>query len=254
MPHVSIIMPAFDSARYIAESIRSVQAQTFHDWELLVADDASRDETRDIVRSFSEADARIRLLCLETNQGAGAARQKALDAAKGRFIAFLDADDLWKPEKLFKQLLFMEQTGQPFSFTFYDLMDEAGKPLRKRVEAPQPLTYRQLFRCNFVGNLTGIYDTAVFGKATISHIRRRQDWMLWQTILKKLGAAFPVPESLASYRVREDSISASKVKMLRYNYAVYRKFHGFGRLHSLFCMVAFLYAQLVVKPRYIKAF
>lgn len=253
MPLVSVIMPAFDSARFIAEAIRSVQAQTFGDWELVIVDDASADSTPEIITRFSDDDSRIRYFRMDRNSGAGASRQKALDLATGRYIAFLDADDLWTPDKLEKQLRFMEKSGQPFSFSSYELMNESGTKTGKRVEAPDPLSYRKLFFCNFVGNLTGMYDSGYFGKIPISVIRKRQDWMVWLTVMKQLKKATPITESLAVYRVREDSLSSSKWRMLKYNYVVYRKFHGFNTLKSLLCMAIFLFMQLVIKPRYVRS-
>lgn len=248
---VSIITPTYNSAAFISETISSVKNQTYLNWELLIVDDCSTDATVQVVGEFL-SDPRIRLIALSQNSGAGIARNTALSEAKGRYIAFLDSDDLWKPEKLVRQLQFMVQTGQPFTFSFYDCIDEDGKLLDKRIEAPVELYYRQLFFCNFVGNLTGIYDAAHFGKIAISSIRKRQDWIVWLTILKQLERAKPVPESLAFYRVRENSISASKWRLLSHNYVVYRKFHKLNVLFSLGCMLGFLYTQLLVKPKYIK--
>ncbi len=250
MPVVSVITPAYNSERFIADAIRSVQAQTYPDWEMVVVDDASSDETPNIARSFAEQDTRIRFIRLENNQGAGAARQTALDEAKGRYIAFLDADDVWKPQKLERQLAFMNDHRQPFTFSFYEWMEEDGRPTGKTIKAPAPLSYQQLFFCNFVGNLTGIYDTHYFGKIPFSTIRKRQDWMIWLTVLKRIRSASPVPESLAFYRLRNDSISSSKVGMLRYNFAVYRQFHRLNLLAAVSCMALFLFTQLLVKPRF----
>lgn len=245
-------MPAYNSENFIAEAIQSVQAQTFTDWELLVVDDASTDGTSRIIREIAALDQRIKPHTFSVNQGAGMARDAGLSMACGRYIAFLDADDLWMPQKLDRQLEFMTRTEQPFSFSYYDLMDEAGKPLGKTVAAPTHLNYGQLYFCNFVGNLTGMYDTDFFGKIEISALRKRQDWMLWLTVLKKIKTASPVPESLAYYRVRRDSLSASKRKMLKYNYAVYRQFHRLNSAASLLFMGIFLIVQLLVKPWYIK--
>ncbi|MDI9309248.1 MAG: glycosyltransferase family 2 protein [Limnohabitans sp.] len=249
---VSIITPSFNSEKYISETIQSVINQTYKNWELLIVDDCSFDSTSTIVQHFQSTDARIQFVTLDKNSGAGVARDTALQLAKGRYIAFLDSDDVWKPEKLEKQLAFMKQENQPFAFSFYDCIDEDSKPLNKRVEAPNPLTYKQYFFCNYVGNLTGIYDVDYFGKIAISSIRKRQDWMVWLTIIKKLQSAKPVPESLAFYRIRKDSLSTSKVKLLKHNYTVYRKFHKLNIFISLICMIGFLFTQLIIKPRYIK--
>ena len=250
-PLVSIITPTYNSEQFIAQTIASVQAQTYTHWELLIVDDCSTDQTEAIVKSFKD-DKRVTFHKLSRNSGAGVARNQAVEMAGGRFIAFLDSDDLWKPEKLEKQIRFMLSGQLPFTFSFYDCIDEAGNLLHKRVEAPRTLNYYQLFFCNFVGNLTGIYDVGFFGRIPISSIRKRQDWMVWLTVLKKIRKGKPVPESLAFYRIRENSISASKVGLLEHNFAVYRQFHKLGVFSSLLCMIGFLFVQLLVKPRYVR--
>lgn len=247
---VSVITPTFNSEKFIADTILSVQNQTFTNWELLIVDDCSTDTTVKIIESFQ--DKRIKLIRLSQNSGAGVARQTAVEKASGTHIAFLDADDLWLPQKLQKQLDFMTENQQPFTFSFYDRIDESGKLLGKRIEAPRNLTYHQLFFCNFVGNLTGIYAVDFFGKIEIPSIRKRQDWIVWLKILKKIKSARSVPESLALYRIRENSMSASKTKLLRYNYKVYRDFHRLNSIAAFFCMGIFLFVQLLVKPRYSK--
>ncbi|WP_309640596.1 glycosyltransferase family 2 protein [Flavobacterium sp.] len=249
---VSIITPTYNSEKFIAETIRSVQNQTYSNWEMIVVDDCSTDNTQKTILDFVASDDRIKFYKLHKNAGAGVARNQAISLANGRFIAFLDSDDLWKPEKLQKQIDFLTTQNLPFSFSFYECIDEAGKPLNKRVEAPLKLHYWQLFFCNFVGNLTGIYDAQFFGKIPISSLRKRQDWMVWLTVLKKIKTAQPIPESLALYRVRQDSISASKMKLLQHNYNVYRVFYRFNIVVSLCCMIGFLAMQLLVKPFYIK--
>lgn len=249
---VSIITPSFNSEKYISETIQSVINQTYKNWELLIVDDCSSDTTSSIVKDFQAKDSRIYFTKLHKNSGAGIARDTALQLAKGRYIAFLDSDDVWKPKKLEKQLAFMKQENQPFAFSFYDCIDEDSKLLNRRVEAPNPLTYKQYFFCNYVGNLTGIYDANYFGKIAISSIRKRQDWMVWLSVLKKIKSVKPVPESLAFYRIRKDSLSTSKLKLLKHNYTVYRKFHKLNIVLSLICMIGFLFTQLIIKPRYIK--
>ena len=249
---VSIITPTYNSEKYIKETIRSIQGQTYSNWEMIIVDDCSSDMTVSVVENFVNDDARISVYQLQKNSGAGVARNQAVDLAKGRYIAFLDSDDLWKPEKLQKQIDFLSSGNFPFSFSFYECIDEDGAPLNLRVEAPKKLKYWQLFFCNFVGNLTGVYDTHVFGKIPISNIRKRQDWMVWLTVLKKIKTVQPIPESLAFYRVRKDSISSSKWRLIQHNYAVYRQFHKLNVFVSLCCMVGFLFTQLIIKPRYIK--
>jgi glycosyltransferase involved in cell wall biosynthesis len=251
-PSVSIITPSYNSVKYIAQTIRSVQEQTLADWELLITDDCSTDETIAIINSFAANDSRIRLFTLPQNSGPGVARNHSINQATGKYIAFLDADDVWKREKLEKQISFMQNSGSHFTFSFYDCMDENGQLINQCVEAPKTLAYRQLFFCNYVGNLTGIYDSDYFGKIPVSAIKKRQDWIVWLTILKKLKYAQPVPESLAIYRIRTGSVSSSKVNLLKYNFAVYRNFHRLNVIAALGCMIVFLFTQLFVKPQYTK--
>jgi teichuronic acid biosynthesis glycosyltransferase TuaG len=252
MELVSIITPSFNSEKFIAETIQSVQNQTYQNWEMIIVDDCSTDKTVSIIEYIANNDNRIKVYKLEKNSGTGIARNAALGKASGKYIAFLDADDLWKPHKLEIQINFLKKNNLPFTFSFYDCINEQGNELNKRVEAPKNLSYGQLFFCNYVGNLTGIYDVNYFGKIAISSIRKRQDWMLWLTILKKVKSAKPIPESLALYRIRENSISASKLNLLKHNFTVYRRFHGYNLVLSLLCMTGFLFTQLLIKPRYIK--
>ncbi len=249
---VSILIPTFNSEKFLLEAIGSVQNQTYSNWEIILVDDCSTDTTLTLVAELAQKDKRIHFSKLNKNAGTGVARNTALAEAKGEYIAFLDADDLWKPEKLKKQIDFMKGNNLPFTFSFYECIDEEGKSLNKRVEAPIKLSYCQLFFCNYIGNLTGIYDAKFFGKIPISPIRKRQDWMLWLTILKKIKKAHPVPESLAYYRIRNNSISTSKFDLIQYNFAVYHHFHRFNFVVAMACMKLFLFTQLFIKPIYSK--
>ena len=249
---VSIITPSYNSEKFISDAILSVQLQNYKNWEMIIVDDFSTDKTIKIIQEFASKEKRIKFFELEKNSGTGAARNFALKKAKGRYIAFLDADDLWKPEKLKIQIDFLKKNHQFFTFSFYDCIDENGNSINKIVKAPKTLTFTKLFFCNFVGNLTGIYDTNYFGKIPVSTYRKRQDWMMWLTILKKIKKAKPIPQSLAVYRIRKNSISASKIDLLKHNFLVYNQFHKFNIVISAFCMVIFLMIQLFIKPIYIK--
>ncbi len=249
---VSIITPTYNSEKFIRASIASLLSQTYTNWEMIIVDDCSTDSTKSIIEEYKAKDSRIIFYQLQKNSGPGIARNQAVHLAKGRYIAFLDSDDLWKPEKLQRQMEFLTVNNLPFTFSFYECIDEDGKPLNLIIEAPLKLHYWQLFFCNFVGNLTGIYDTNYFGKIPISSIRKRQDWMVWLTVLKKVKTAKPIPESLAFYRVRKNSISSSKWKLIQHNFTVYRQFHQFNVFVSLCCMMGFLFTQLLIKPRFSK--
>ncbi|RXM43356.1 glycosyltransferase family 2 protein [Flavobacterium sp. YO64] len=249
---VSILIPTFNAEKFIKAAVESVQKQTYENWEMILVDDASTDETVKIIADFAQKDSRIKHYQLQTNSGNGFARNIALEKASGKYIAFLDADDLWFPEKLEKQIQFLKANNLSFTFSFYDCIDDNGNNLNRRVQTPIPLTYKQLFFCNYVGNLTAIYDADFFGKIKLESSQKRQDWRLWLTILKQIKTAEAVPESLALYRIRKDSISSSKFKLIKHNFGVYREFHGYNLVFSVFLMMRFLFTQLIIKPKYIK--
>lgn len=249
---VSIITPTFNAEKYIRSTLQSVLNQSYQNWEMILVDDASTDRTVSIIEEFAQKDNRIKLFKLSENSGNGFARNVALEKAAGKYIAYLDADDLWFPLKLEKQIQFLKANNLPFTFSFYDCIDEEGNSLNRRVEAPLNLRYNQLFFCNYVGNLTAIYDVDYFGKITLEASQKRQDWRLWLTILKQIKTTKPVSEPLAFYRIRKDSISSSKFKLIKHNFGVYREFHGYNFVLSVLLMIRFLFTQLIIKPRYIK--
>ncbi|SEP90215.1 glycosyltransferase family 2 protein [Flavobacterium urocaniciphilum] len=250
MSLVSIITPTFNSSNFISQTIQSVLNQTHKNWEMIIVDDCSSDDTFTIISNFAKLDTRIKVFHLEQNSGAGVARNHAIQQAKGNFIAFLDADDLWKPEKLEKQINFMQTQNIPFTFSFYETIDEDGTLRNETITTPSKISFKQLYYCNWIGNLTGIYSVDFFGKIPISSIKKRQDWMLWLHIVKQIQIAYPVTESLAYYRVRKDSISASKWKLIRFNFKVYREFHQRNFISACSDTFRFLYVQLVIKPKY----
>lgn len=246
---VSIVMPAYNAAAFIAESIGSVQQQTFAEWELLVIDDASVDDTCEIVKAIRSEDTRIKLHTLPANQGAGFARNIGIKAATGDFICFLDADDLWKPHKLEKQLQVMQEEQVNVCYSSYELINQEGQNLNRQIKALEYLSFSKLKKANYIGNLTGIYKAGALGKIYCPLIRKRQDWGLWLLAVEKAGHARGIQEPLAIYRQRRNSISGNKVEMLKYNYRVYRKVLGYSRQKSFYWMLLFLWEQLVVKQR-----
>jgi teichuronic acid biosynthesis glycosyltransferase TuaG len=249
---VSIITPTYNSAKFIAETIQSVQNQTYQNWEMIIVDDYSTDETEKLVLDLAEKDSRIRFYKLNQNLGTGVARNHALEHSKGKYIAFLDSDDLWMPEKLKKQVCFLEENKLLFTFSFFECIDELGNPLKKRIEAPQKLSLLRLFFCNYIGNLTAIYDSQQLEKIPISNIRKRQDWILWITILKKIKVAYPLRESLAYYRIRNNSISSKKIQLIKENFNVYNKYYKFNFLVSSLFLMIFILNQFFIKPFFIK--
>ena len=247
---VSIITPAFNSAKYISETIQSVLNQTYDNWELLIVDDGSLDNTVDIVKRFTKQDNRIHLYRLKSNSGPAVSRNKGITEAKGQYIAFLDADDLWKPEKLETQLNFMKSENCDICFSSYELINEKGFPLNKLVKAVPVLNYKKLLKSNYVGNLTGIYNAVVLGKITVPNLKKRQDWLLWIKAIKKSGKpAKGIQESLAYYRVHKSSISSNKWNLLKYNYWVYKKGLGFSTIKSIYRLMVFLVEHFFVKTK-----
>lgn len=228
---VSIITPSFNCADYIGQTIESIQAQTYPEWELLVTDDCSTDNSREIIRRYADRDNRIRLFKLDKNSGAGVARNNSIKEAKGRYIAFCDSDDRWYPDKLQKQLAFMAEKDCPLSYTSYDTCDEKGKRMGY-VECLDSLSYTKIIRDNGIGCLTAMYDCQKIGKHYMPSIRKRQDWCLWIDIIRHHGKAFGLKQPLALYRVRSGSISSNKIEMLRYNFNVYHDILKFNRFAS----------------------
>lgn len=251
-PLVSIITPMYNSENFILETIKSVVNQTYSNWELLLIDDGSTDNTIQIVEDFKQKYTNIKLFQNPTNLGAAQSRNKGILEAKGDYIAFLDADDVWKPNKLEVQIQFMQNHNCDVSFSSYEQINESGKPLHKLVQALPKLTYNKYLRTNYIGNLTGMYNAKTLGKITSPDLRKRQDWLLWLAAIKKSGKpALGIQESLAYYRVRNNSISSNKIEMLKYNYLVYKKGLGFRTIKSLYRMLIFLREHFMVKSKLI---
>ncbi|EOH0493162.1 glycosyltransferase family 2 protein [Providencia rettgeri] len=192
---VSIIMPCYNAEQYIKDSINSVLNQTYPHFELIIIDDLSTDNSINIINSFS--DNRIKLIQLTQNGGAGVARNTGIEAAQGRFIAFLDSDDLWRPNKLEAQLSHMIEGNYPLSYTQYQKFTQEGKG--KLVIPPNTVTYNELLYCNIIGCLTAVYDTKILGKQFMPLIRKRQDMGLWLKILAQGHTAYCCPQVLAEY-------------------------------------------------------
>lgn len=248
-PLVSVIMPAYNAADYISEAIASVQNQTYKNWELFVIDDVSTDETCSIVENIIKQEPRIQLLKNLKNEGTGVTRNKGITAAKGDFMAFLDADDRWLPEKLDVQIKFMKENKLAMSFSSYHLISENGEFQPKGILALPKLSYKKLLKANYVGNLTGIYDVSKTGKIYSPLLRKRQDWALWLSVLKKVKYAEGIRQPLACYRIRENGISTNKWALIKYNYRVYNSFLNFGPLKSSGYMMLFLWEHFLVKTK-----
>lgn len=251
MPQVSIITPCYNSADYIAKTIEAIQAQTFTDWELLITDDCSKDNSIEIINTYANNDSRIRLFQLKNNGGGGVARNNSISKAEGQYIAFCDSDDCWYPEKLEKQIKFMQDNDCAFSYTSYMTCGEDGD-IKGIIIAPNKTTFSSNKRDNKIGCLTAIYDTKKVGKVYLPIIRKRQDWGLMMRILQKCKVAYGMKEPLALYRLREGSISSNKMDLVKYNIGVYVETLGWSKLRAfIFFLFAFIPAhitkRLVVK-------
>ncbi len=222
MPQVSIITPCYNSADFIAETIEAIQAQTYTDWELLITDDCSKDNTVNIVEEYAKDDSRIKLFVLEKNAGGGAARNNSIANASGRYIAFCDSDDRWYANKLEKQIEFMQKRGCALSYTSYMTCNENGD-LNGIIVAPNHITFESNLRDCKIGCLTAMYDTEKVGKVYLPLIRKRQDWGLWIKVLKICRKAEGIKEPLAIYRLREGSVSNKKLDLIKYNIGVYEE-------------------------------
>ncbi|WP_299761738.1 glycosyltransferase family 2 protein [uncultured Dokdonia sp.] len=253
LPLVSIITPLYNAENYIIPTVKSIQEQTYTHWEHIIVNDCSTDNSLNIVEELSKKDTRIKVVTLSRNSGAAQSRNKATELATGDYIAFLDADDLWHPEKLEKQLNYMETHNAAVSYTSYTHINEAGKPLGKRIKALPELTYQKQHSNNYVGNLTGIYKASEIGKIIAPNIRKRQDWAVWLEAIKKSNRpAVGLQEDLAYYRIREGSISSNKLNLVTYNFKFYKEYLGYSWIKSAFCLLRFFYEYFFVRTKRIE--
>lgn len=230
---VSIIMPSYNTANYIAASIQSVLDQTYPNWELLLVDDCSTDDTDAVVAPFL-SDARIRYLKNEQNSGAAISRNRALREAKGRWIAFLDSDDLWEPQKLEKQLTFMQEHDYHFSYTNYIEIDENSAPNGRSVTGPKKITKSGMYNFCWPGCLTVMYDAEAIGLIQIADIRKNNDYAMWLKVCQKADC-YLLDTCLAQYRRgRTGSISSHHIAaMVCWHYKLFRDAEKCGRIPSL---------------------
>lgn len=236
---VSIVCPTFNASKYIAATIESVRAQHYQNFELLIVDDCSTDNTAEVISPYL-FDQRIRLIRQEVNHGAAVTRNRAIELSTGRFIAFLDSDDFWHPQKLSAQVTFMVKHGYSFTYTEFDLIDEDGVIIGASQKLQDSVTYRELLKHCIIQNSTVIYDVSTHGKAFCPLIRRRQDFGLFLNLLRNgeranlvINDAGEAPR-LASYRLRSGSISSNKLKNIPMQWSIYREFEKLSLPQSAF--------------------
>jgi len=230
---VSIITPLHNSGAFISETIDSVLAQTYTHWEMLIVDDSSVDDGPDLVRDYQKMDDRIKLLHNNKKSGPAITRNKAIEAASGRYIAFLDSDDLWLPRKLELQVDFMMKNNYSFTFTGYEKITESGIKIGK-INVPKIVSYHDLLKTCSVGCLTAMYDTGKIGKIYMPLIDKRQDYALWLKILKIIPEGHGLNLLLSQYRVRGGSISSNKWNASKYQWKVYRDIEKLNYLRSAY--------------------
>lgn len=246
---VSIITPVYKCEKLIAETIECVLKQTYHDWEMLLVDDCTPDNSAEIIKKYAEKDGRIKYIKQEQNGGAALARNKALELSTGRYVAYLDADDLWKPEKLEKQIKFMNENKVGFSCTDYEKIDESGNSLNKIIKIPKKVNYNLFLRNTIIQTVGVMVDTEITGKELLvmPNIRRRQDAATWCQLLKSGFDCYEVPGNLSYYRVVSNSLSSNKFKAIKMNWYWYRKIEKLPLWKACYCF--FGYAFNAVKKR-----
>lgn len=231
---VSIITPTYNCAKFIARTLDSVIAQTYQTWEMIIVDDRSSDNTREIVEEYMARDSRIKYHLLSENSGAAVARTEAMKMASGSYMAFLDSDDLWMPDKLERQIKWMNDNGYAFSCTAYEQIDEDDNPLKRIIKTVKKTNYNRLLLDCPVGNSTVVYDVEKMGKFEVPNIRKRNDDALWLQMLKKEKYIFGMPDVLMKYRIRKNSISSNKLKVIKYHWILYREIEHLSVIRSAF--------------------
>ncbi len=230
---ISIIMPTYNSEKFISASIFSVKNQTYSNWELIIIDDCSSDNTEQAIKEFSSSDHRIKYIKLDKNSGAAVARNRGVEIASGEYLAFLDSDDVWLPSKLEKQLKFMMGNGYLFTSTNYEYVDEQGQSLGRVTKSYPKLDYHGLLK-HGPGNSTIMYHVKETGKLFVPDIRKRNDYLMWIGLIKKTKYLYGLDETLTQYRVRSNSLSEKKLDLIKYHWIIYRDYEELSLLYSLY--------------------
>lgn len=251
---VSIITPTYNCARFIVETIQSVQAQTYQNWEMIISDDCSTDNTREVIAPFLENDARIKYICNTQNSGAAITRNDALKVAKGRWIAFLDSDDVWLPEKLERQIAFMEQHGYGFTYHEYTEISEEGVALGVYVSGKPKVGVFGMYTCCWPGCLSVMYDADKVGLIQINDVRKNNDTAMWLKVIKKADC-YLLKENLAKYRRRKGSITPPGLKdRILWHYRLFRDAERMNPVSATCWMMMNMAGNLYKKLFYVKKY
>lgn len=234
---ISIIVPVYRAKRFLGETVASVQRQTYQDWELLLIDDCSGDGSYELSLELAKNDVRIRPIQQPQNMGAAKARNRGIDEALGRFICFLDADDIWESVKLEKELSFMQNKQAGFVFTGYEFADEEAKGTGKIVHVPDTITYHEALKNTTIFTSTVMIDRAVIADETIYMPQiASEDTATWWQILKRYGKGYGLDENLVRYRRSANTLSSNKMVAIKRIWKLYRKQEGLSVLYSAYCM------------------
>ena len=238
---ISIITPSYNSSKFIKDTIDSVLSQTYINWEMIIVDDKSKDDSVTFIRELIKNEDRIKLIALDKNVGAAEARNKALEVAQGDYIAFLDSDDIWLPEKLKMQLAFMQQNSYAFTFTAYTPFSEDGLEDYSLIDIPEKLDYNGYCKNTIIGCLTVMIDKRVVGDFRMPNIRSSHDMALWLLIMKRGFKAYGLNENLAKYRLVGSSNTANKTKAAKEVWKVYREVENISYFKSLWYFLHYAY-------------
>lgn len=242
-PLVTIITPCYNSADFIKHTINSVLGQSYQNWELLVIDDKSKDDTCKIIEEFAQQHNNIRLIKLEQNGGVSNARNIGLEQAKGKYIAFLDSDDIWQEDKLARQVAYMEEKSLPMTFCAYNRIDEEGKIISRKIEVPLSVNYRQLLSHNVI-----IFSTSLTLRSVIGSTRFKkaghEDWIFWLDIFRKPFNGYGINEPLVLYRIRKGSVSSNKLKVIGFTWKILRENEKLGLLESIYLFTKYAFATV----------
>lgn len=238
-PLVSIITPSYKSKRFISQTIESVLAQTYKNWEMIIVDDCSPDNSNLSIEEYVKKDNRIKLIRLDKNVGPALARNKAIEEAKGQYISFLDSDDLWLPGKLEKQVKYMQDNKLYVTCSSYNTIDENNNSINTRI-VKESFTYIDMLKSNNIGNLTGIYDCEELGKIYMDNVGH-EDYTLWLKVMEKVGSTKAIIEPLAKYRILESSLSGNKLKSAKWTWNIFRNILNFNKFKSLYYFMHYIY-------------